>query len=172
MGYRGGKRLGSDGKQKSLPIPQSGLGRPAFPGTLSVEELVERKFPGRLPGFRVIAASPAFPFVTGRTVAGSYADQEGGCGSPITVAGPRPISTAFPFNPDSFRGHHGNISFQRTEKRTNFIARGTACQGRQRRSVPVLPNLAKVRLAQQFVQARKVFLFDVSPVFHPGLYQL
>jgi len=62
-------------------------------------------FPGRFPGFRVIIASSAFPFCAGQNSGRQQC--LGGCGSPITVAGPRPILTAFPFPPWFKRGTAG-----------------------------------------------------------------
>jgi len=61
---------------------------------LSVEEVKLLKSPGRLPGSRVVAAPPTFP----SRLAGQWlAFTPLRVGSPITVAGPRPILTAFPF---------------------------------------------------------------------------
>jgi len=82
-------------KSKNLPIPRCGIGRPwhFFLSPLSVEESVWASVPGQaswLSGYRGTFRLPIpkvrdSGIVTGRS------------NSPITVAGPRPILTAFPF---------------------------------------------------------------------------
>ncbi len=87
----------------------------ASPEPFPSKSWAECWFPGRLPGFRVIAASSAFPSRFTTQWLALWAER--GLGSPITVAGPRPICTAFPFVPDSSSGSPQEPSFQRTTSR-------------------------------------------------------
>jgi hypothetical protein len=99
-------------------------------------------FRGRLPGSRVNAEILRLP-MPAYNIRAQWRVQLlrwrlEGSGSPITVAGPRPICTAFPFVPGlGGRDHPRNIECQRTKLKTshNLSARQEWCQGKLRRTV-------------------------------------
>jgi hypothetical protein len=102
-------------KKPSFSSRRNPEGLAVFPRTLSVEELGRIKVPGQvswLSGHRLLLG---LPFPQGQKSGCPLADGLRGSGLPITVAGPLPIYTAFPFSPED-PGHHGNQNCQRTTK--------------------------------------------------------
>ena len=104
---RGGDPAGGESHHASWAPGLSG-GPESVPGDQGEfrdsfrRRVTQDRFRGRLPGFRVIAEPLAFPCPKGTVAGGALMGRSGleGCGSPVTVAGPRPICTAFPFSPE------------------------------------------------------------------------
>src|SRR5579863_594024 len=109
------KESGAGGRETRKPSHPSNRMRKAlhFLRTLSVEELDLSV--GSWAGFLAFGSSPdplpSRPAQRG-TVAGFVGQKR--IGSPITVAGPRPICTAFPFLPELDSGSPQELGFQRT----------------------------------------------------------
>jgi len=131
-----GKRKGSGSKrrakQKASQFARVEIGRPrAFPDSFR-RRVGSRQLLGRFPDFRVVAGSSAFPSRWLRIVAGFISREK--TGSPITVAGPRPICTAFPFTPPGRTPQE--LGFQRTLMQSQTTTRNLVCQTPKKSALP------------------------------------